>query len=218
MGLFDKLGFGSKEEKPPRSLNHPRDLQMGDMIEFSLMQQSDLSNRSFEVTDIWTLNYGSATHKETYFKLLDVDYSIRLKAINDQTFEIALEVFPDTVLSIFNEDDIATILDPDTGVHHHLKTQTELANLDEHLKGWVAPSYRQEGFEISYRYNGDYRDKALPQHTDAGEIGCDYAWLVSDDRQHSLEFRVFDGGRTEAHLCAIIPMRKIESMWPAKNT
>ncbi|MBF0265443.1 MAG: hypothetical protein HQL46_09230 [Gammaproteobacteria bacterium] len=214
MGLFDI--FKKEEKEIVRELNHPKDLNLGDMIEFELMEQSLLANRSFQVKDIWTLNYGSDKNFKTYFDLDDVDEKFRLCVIGEQ-LELARSVLPDTLLQVFQEDDIASILDPDTGVNHTLQANISMNLLPEDLVGWISPKYRQEGFEIAYRYQGDYRIKGIPAHADEGEIECDYAWLVSDDRKHSIEFRVFDGGRTEVHLCVMLPMRKMTAMWPSKS-
>jgi len=215
MGFLDKIGWGQEEEKA-RVLEHPRDLQLGDMLEFSIMPQIQLNSKTMEVVDIWTLNYGNSSHKQVYFNLRDIDQKIRLRVVDNDTLEVALSVLPEQLLQVFSEDDIGQILDTESGVNHHL--QAKISNADDlpaELSGWVTQQYRQEGFEIAYRYNNDYRDKAIPDYSDAGEVECDYAWLVSDDRQYSVEFRVFDGGRTEVHLCAMIPLRKIESLWPA---
>ena len=214
MGLFDRF----KEKEPvARQLEHPRDLLMGDMVEFALMSQAGLTNKSFQVSKIWTLDLGGDRHKRIYFQLDDTETNIRLRVVDKDTIELGLEVYPDTLLEVFSEADIATILDPDSGVNHRLKAMISMTDLPQALVGWVVKKYRQEGFELAYRYEDDYRNKSLPEHIDGCEEGCDFAWLISDDRQHALEFRVFDGGRTEAHLCAYIPLRKIDALWPAKQ-
>ena len=214
MGLLDRF----KEKKPvARQLEHPRDLLVGDMVEFALMSQAGLTNKSFQVSKIWTLDLGGDRHKRIYFQLDDTETNIRLRVVDKDTIELGLEVYPETLLEVFSEADIATILDPDSGVNHRLKAIRSMTDLPQALVGWVVKKYRQEGFELAYRYEDDYRNKSLPEHIDGCEEGCDFAWLISDDRQHALEFRVFDGGRTEAHLCAYIPLRKIDALWPAKQ-
>jgi len=215
MGLFDRF---KHKEASARQLEHPRDLLVGDMVEFALMGQTELSNKSFQVTKIWTLDLGGDQHKRIYFQLEDADSPIRLRVIDNNTVELGREVYPETLLQVFSEEDIAAILDPDTGVNHHLKAAISMQDVPSELVGWVAKKYRQEGFNLAYRYEDDYRDRTLPEHSGDGEEGCDFAWLISDDRQYALEFRVFDGGRTEAHLCAYIPLRKIDSLWPAKQS
>ncbi|MCK5889973.1 MAG: hypothetical protein KAG19_08520 [Methylococcales bacterium] len=214
MGLFDRF----KEEEPSaRELNHPRDLLSGDMVEFALMSQAALMNRSFQVTDIWTLDLGGKKKKRTYFQLKDGNQVARLRVVNDDQIELGLEVYPETLLKIFSEEDIGDILDTETGVNHQLSMNVAMKSIPKELVGWVAEHYRQEGFELAYRYEDDYRKKSLPSTMDNGEEGCDFAWLYSSDRQYALEFRVFDGGRTEAYCCAYLPLRKIDALWPAKQ-
>lgn len=215
MGLFDRF---TEEESIARVLDHPRDLLTGDMVDFALMSQADLTNKSFQVTKIWTLDLGGDKRKRTYFQLSDAGQMIRLRVVSDDVLELGLEVYPETLLDVFSEDDISAILDSDSGVNHQLSLNVPLSDIPKDLEGWVSKNYRQEGFELAYRYEDDYREKLLPESIDGGEESCDFAWLFSDDRNNALEFRVFDGGRTEAHCCAYIPLRKIESLWPAKKT
>ena len=136
---------------------------------------------------------------------------------DDSQLELALEVNAEVLLQVFSEDDIADVLDAESGVNHRLIIDKNNLDLPKILQGWVADEYRQEGFELAYRYNGDYRDKSLPEEVGQGEQGCDFAWFISDDRKYGLEFRVFDGGRTEVHFCVYEPLRKIEALWPAKQ-
>lgn len=215
MGLFDR--FKNKEVEAPRTLDHPRDLLVGDMIDFSLVSQTELSNKSFQVTNIWTLDLGGDNKKRIYFQLGNADLNIRLRIVNDDMLELGLEVYPEQLLSLFSQADLENILDPDSGVNHQLKIKGKLKNLAEEFTGWVTKKYHQEGFELAYRYDDDYRDKSLPETLEGNESGCDFAWLISEDREYAIEFRVFDGGRTEAHLCVYLPLRKIESLWPAKQ-
>ena len=215
MGLFDRF---KKQEKSARHLAHPRDLQMGDMLDFELMAQASLQAKSFQVNDIWTLDVGGDKSKRIYIQLKDIEQIIRLRVVDEDTLEVSREVDAETLLSLFPEQAIADILDADSGVNHRLQLQENIDNLPLELKGWLSSSYRQEGFVLAYRYEKDYRQQRLPEVSGLEEEGCDFAWLVSDDRQFSVEFRVFDGGRTEAHLCAMIPVRKVAGLWPAKQS
>lgn len=214
MGLFDRF---KKTVSEARILEHPRDLLVGDMIDFALMEQTELNNKSFQVTDIWTLDLGGDKNKRTYFQLQDADKNIRLRVVSDDLLEFGLAIYPEDLLTIFAQSDIEAILDPDTGVNHYLKSKKVSSDILDIFIGWLATEYHQEGFELAYRYQQDYRQRSLPETVEGDEAGCDFAWLFSENRKHALEFRVFDGGRTEAHLCAYLPLRKIESLWPAKK-
>jgi len=214
MGLLDRF---RKKENSVRALEHPRDLQIGDMLDFELMAQDSLQGKSFQVSDIWVLDVGGDQSKRIYMQLKDVANVIRLRVVDEDTLEVSREVTPETLLSFFSEQEIADILDADSGVNHRLELQGRLDTVPIDLRGWLTSSYRQEGFVLAYRYAKEYREQPLPEELGLGEEGCDFAWLVSDDRQFSVEFRVFDGGRTEAHLCALIPLRKVTGLWPAKQ-
>ncbi len=216
MGLFDWLGAGKKEDETQRVLDHPRDLEPGDIVKFAFSDQPEISGVSFRVKRIRTLDIGGDERKLTYFMLSDADNKIRLRVVDDDTVEIALEVLPATVFKIFREDDVAKALDPGGGDHHVLEAR-KANQIPAELKSWVGTVYRQEGYVKAYRYEGDYRHRRLPSTLDQGEAGCDYAYFVTDDRQQALEFRIFDGGRTEVHLCAFLPLRKIEELWPASK-
>jgi len=134
MGLFDRF----KEKKPvARQLEHPGDLLMGDMVEFALMSQAGLTNKSFQVSKIWTLDLGGDRHKRVYFQLDDTETNIRLRVIDKDTIELGLEVYPETLLKVFSEADIATILDPDSGVNHRLKAMISITDLPKTLGGWL---------------------------------------------------------------------------------
>ncbi|MCP5001120.1 MAG: hypothetical protein GY933_20855 [Hyphomicrobiales bacterium] len=216
MGLFDWLGTGKKEETAQRLLDHPRDLEVGDIVKFAFAEQTEISGVSFNVDRIRTLDTGGDEHKLTYFLLSDADNKIRLRVVDDDRFEVALEVLPATLFKLFKEDDVAQALDPEGGDHQVL-TARKAEKLPPELKPWVGTTYRQEGYVKAYRYEGDYRNRPLPSTVDEGESGCDYAYFITDDRQRGLEFRIFDGGRTEVHLCTFLPLRKIEELWPGGN-
>ena len=216
MSLLKRFGIGKGRDKSPRILEHPRHLEPGDIVRFGFTAQTEISGESFTVDRVETLDIGGDATKLTYFMLSGVKHSVRLRVVDDDTAEIALEVLPEVLFAVFKEDDLAEVLAPDSGEHHQI-TARKLAKVPQEVQPWVGTKYRQEAYAKVYLHKGDYRNRALPTTLNAGEIGCDYALLVSDDRERSLEFRVFDGGRTEAHLCAFLPVRKIEELWP-RNT
>ncbi|MBF0470128.1 MAG: hypothetical protein HQL48_02005 [Gammaproteobacteria bacterium] len=214
MSWLKRLGLGG-DEPPPRSLEHPRDLQPGDIIQFDFTAQPQLRNQGFTVREIWTLDTGGDESKRIYFQLEGVEHNFRLRVVNDREIEVAMELLPDELLQLFDEEAIVELLDVESGTQHLLQTLAPPDELGDTFSGWCAALYRQEGYVTAYRYHHDYRHQQIPDEMGRGEVGCDLAWLVSDDRQHLLEFRIFDGGRTEVHLAVILPLRKIAELWPA---
>jgi len=48
----------SKKDAPSRPLlEHPKDLQLGDLIKFRFLPQQDISNQRFEITEINTYDF-----------------------------------------------------------------------------------------------------------------------------------------------------------------
>jgi hypothetical protein len=215
VGFFDKFGWNRGEDESPRALEHPRDLEPGDMLKFAFSDQAEISGATFAVEQIRTLDLGGDAHKHTYFMLSDGEHRVRLRVVDADTLELALEVLPDRLVSAVEKDDVIMALDPDSGVHNVIHA-CRSEEIPSDIRPWVGQVYRQEGYVKAYRYEGDYRKRALPSTEGEDEQGCDYAYFVTDDRQRALEIRIFDGGRTEVHLCVFLPLRKIEELWPGK--
>ncbi|MEN8166355.1 MAG: hypothetical protein ABFS39_12530 [Pseudomonadota bacterium] len=216
MGFFKKFGWNKGGEESPRCLEHPRDLEPGDMLKFAFSDQGEISGASFTLDRVRTLDLGGDDNKLTYFMLSDAENQVRLRVVDDDTLEVALEVLPDALFSAVKKGDVAMALDPDSGSHNIIKAR-KVDKIPLDMRQWVGKVYRQEGYVKAYRYEGDYRKRALPTTIQEGEQGCDYAYFVSDDRQRALEIRVFEGGRTEVHLCVFLPLRKIEELWPGSG-
>jgi hypothetical protein len=210
-GIGDKKG----EDKGPRLLEHPRDLCPGDMLKFEFSAQAEITNKTFTVEKIWTLVTGEGAHnKRIYFGLVDSAVHVRLRVVDEDQIELAIEVLPEDLLAVFKKQEVIDLLASETGALGLLKTR-KLEKVPAQFHSWIAKVYRLEASLISYRFSGNYRNKPVPTEQGSGETGCDFYSLVADDREHSVEFRVFDGGRTEVHLCIVLPRRKIEELWPA---
>ncbi len=215
MGLLKGIWGGRRggKEAPPRALDHPKDLKVGDIVKFGFAAQEAISNRTFKVEGITTLDLGGEAHKKTLFTIEGEGGRLRLAVVRDgrgERLELGRSVLPDDVEQTFPMEAFVDLLDPDTGVHHVLERIGE----PPHLAGWAGPVYRQEAGHNAYRYAGDYRKRALPLDADTGDA-FSYYLLVSDDRQFALEVQVYDGGRTEVYLLAHVALSKIEELWPA---
>lgn len=219
MSWLNKIGLGgaTEEEAAPRRLEHPRDLSPGDMVQFEFAAQPEISNRTFTVTRLWALSTGEGSaHLQIYYGLQDGEQKIRLRVIDEEQIEIAIEILPDPLLTIFKQKGVIELLESEDPMG--VLKRRKLEKVPDAFQPWTAPLYRREGVLLAYRFEGDYRTQPLPEAADSGEVGCDYHPLISDDRKHSVEFRVFDGGRTEVHLCTVIPRRKLEALWPAAES
>nr|VFJ44341.1 MAG: hypothetical protein BECKFW1821A_GA0114235_100657 [Candidatus Kentron sp. FW] len=202
-----------KDTGDTRVLDHPRDLQVGDIVKFGFTSQQGLGNQSMRVEGIDTCDLGGEQHKKILFTLQGADARMRLAIVDQgrgERLEIGAAVFPEDVEQIFDMDAFIDLLDPETGVHHVLERIGE----PPHLAGWVGPVYRQEAGHNAYYHVGDYRSRPLPDLEEEGDA-FSYYLLVSDDRGFGVEVRVYDGGRTEVTLLVYLALSKIEELWPA---
>ncbi|MDQ6963005.1 MAG: hypothetical protein Q9M28_10870 [Mariprofundaceae bacterium] len=209
MGFFKSIFSKSEPEPTARSLDHASDLEPKDIVKFGFSAQQILSNQSFKVRKVQTLDTGGEHKKKTLFTLEGSDKDLRL-SVEDNDAELALQIYPDDVSQIFNVDDFVEMLDPDSGVHHMLKS----IGKPEDFAGWVGSTYRQESGQNAYLYNQDYRQHRMP--TD-GSTGHEFSYykLITDDRKYALEVHVLDGGQTNVYLIAYLALNKIEELWPS---
>nr|VFJ98759.1 MAG: hypothetical protein BECKLFY1418A_GA0070994_10884 [Candidatus Kentron sp. LFY] len=218
MGMLKNLFRAAQKDtqSASRVLEHPRDLQVGDIIEFGFALQQGIDNQSLRVEDVNTCDLGGEQHKKTVFTLQGTDAVMRLAVVDPgrrERLELGISVLPEDVEQIFDMDAFIDLLDPETGVHHVLESIGE----PPHFAGWVGPVYRQEAGHNAYYHPDDYRNRQLPDDEEKGDP-FSYYLLVSDDRNFGLEVQVYDGGRTEVYLLVYLAISKIEELWPATNT
>ncbi len=215
MKWFKKLTGGADEQDAaPRVLDHPKDLQLGDIIKFGFCGLDDLSNVSAVVKEINTYDL-SVGQKKTVFTLDAVGSLYFLAVINErgtESLEVSRLVLPPVVDQLFGFDQFAVILESDSvdGQLHRKREPNDIA-------GWTAESYFQEAYNEAYFHSGDFRGTLLPSSKEES-TAFDYYVLVSPDRKHALQIEVYDGSRTDVLLIARLPIRAIEELWPAKQT
>jgi len=216
MGLFGSFirSFGKKDNDGdgPRQLNHPRDLQVGDIVKFGFTPLQGISNESFTVKQIFTHDLGDPRKNQTFFQLQGADSYHRLRVGEERGIEfveLSLAVFPETVEQIFDIEAFGAIFEGDS-VNHQLQRIAE----PDAVSGWTAPLYRQESAQQAYAYKGDYRNTAIPSELGGAEE-FDYYVLVSDARKHSVRMEVYDGGRTDVFLNARLDDSAIDELWAA---
>ncbi|NOY62440.1 MAG: hypothetical protein GXP10_04670 [Gammaproteobacteria bacterium] len=201
------------QESAPRSLNHPKDLQIGDIVAFGFTAQSGIGRQSFKVDSIRTYDFDGDTENQTVFTLKGADSTLYLSVVQDrgiERVELARTLLPEDVAQIFDIERFANLFEPDSGVHNTLNRIDE----PETYSGWTAAVYRQEAGNQIYVDNTDLRGDSGQRYADDG-AACDYYLLVSDDRNYAVQAEVYDGGRTDVYLKVYIPLSKIEGLWPA---
>ncbi len=216
MNYFRSLFSGRDSAKSQtRQLEHPRDLQLGDVVKFGFMPAVDVSNSEFVIKTIDTYDVTADQKPKTVFTLDGVVGEFFLSVVEQRgsdILEIGRRVFPNDVEAVFDIEAFGGVLLPESGTQHILYRQGE----PEKLMGWTAPIYYQEVGVEGYFYEGDFRESTLKENVD-GYIAFDYYLLVSPDRSYGLQAEVYDGGRTDVTLLCYLPVNKIEEMWPSKE-
>ncbi|NOX43810.1 MAG: hypothetical protein GXP19_08790 [Gammaproteobacteria bacterium] len=210
------FGGGDKKAAGPRSLDHPKDLQINDLIKFGFAAQTGISAGDFKVTGVNTYHFSADKAPAT---LLTLDgakgtFSLSLREEGGNTLlELGRVVLPEQIEQIFPWEQFVDIIESD-GAQHTLERLVE----PDEFAGWTAQQYCQEAGsgDEAYFHAGDYRGRSLPDGKDECE-SFDYYLMVSPDRLHALRITVFDGGRSEAVLLAYLPLSKLEEMWPASD-
>ncbi|MDH5256364.1 MAG: hypothetical protein OEX07_00085 [Gammaproteobacteria bacterium] len=209
-GLF-KSFFNNDDKKEARTLEHPRDLNKGDIIKFDFMPQSELSNNQFQVTDVNT--YDFEDRKLTEFTLkgsapeaiyLTVDES------GDEPFlSFSRKINRNIVEQIFDLDEFANIFDSED------PATLNRISAPENLENWTTDKYLQEVYaEGGYYHKGDYRNKNVPDNENDGD-DFEYYMLIGNKRQFVIEAEVYDGGETDIIISVRRPLTDIEEMFPA---
>jgi len=108
MNWFKKLIGGADEQEAPRVLDHPKDLQTGDIIKFGFCGLDDLSNASATVKEINTYDL-SAGQRKTVFTL-DAAGPLYFMAVNNErgieTIEVSRLILPPVVEQLFGFDQL----------------------------------------------------------------------------------------------------------------
>jgi len=209
-------GLWSRTRKEPesRGLDHPRDLQKGDMLQlanhFGLPEI--LRDKMFKVIAVST--YQFEHENDTNFTLESVgDKKLGLSIESNEGRDIAVfsyTINPRVVEELFDLDEFAEVFDSDDAVTLNTRSNAEFDD-------WTAPQYFQEvKGEKAYYYGRDYRPSGPPVHEGEGEL-FEYFLLVNKENSHGVEIEVFAGGETEVALIRYVDLEMISGLWPASQ-
>jgi len=208
---FVKSFFNKDEKKEKRVLEHPRDLDVGDIIKFHFTPQSDISNQQFQVTAVNTYDFEDRKQTELTLKgdSSTPTYMIVDENSDEPYLSFGRKINRNVVEQIFDLENFAEIFDSDE--------TTTLKRLSEpaELENWTTGEYIQEIFaEGGYYHKGDYRNKAVPESETEGD-DFEYYMLIGNKRQFCIEAEVYEGGETDIIVSVRRPLTDIEEMYPA---
>ncbi|MDH3325739.1 MAG: hypothetical protein OEM38_03370 [Gammaproteobacteria bacterium] len=209
-GLF-KSFFNNDEKKETRILDHPRDLNKGDIVKFHLMPQPELSNKEFQVTDVNTYDFEDRKLTELTLKGgSQASVYLTVDETDDEPFlSFSRKINRNIVEQIFSMDEFANIFDTEEPA-----TLNRISE-PEDLQNWTTDKYLQEIYaEGGYFHKGDYRKNPVPNNENEGD-DFEYYMLIGNKRQFMIEAEVYDGGETDIIISIRRPLSDIEEMFPA---
>ena len=207
----------TKEEEKVRSLEHPRDLQVGDMLQMldSFALPAALKGQTLTVVAVNSYQYEhgddyefvlKGSHKSALFLTVEeedgetsVNFSIKIQRGDvDALFDL------DQFAHIFEEGDLATI--------------TRQSDIDT-FERWVTDTYTQtEDPYTGYFYETDYRGQRISQYNedDNGEMLTYYS-LEDPSATFGIDIEVWEGGETDVALSIYRPLSDITDLFPGKT-
>lgn len=214
MSFFSKI-FGSKEEQVQRAvLVHPSQLQVGDIVKFSFMDQSELSNQRVEVIEVNT--YDFEDEHSTSFTLKSVSGDVFwLSATNDDGEEyltVSRKLTRGQVKELFNPEQFSEVFE------EGLAVSLDRQAIPEGFEHWTADHYNKvEDCSKGYYRKGDFRDGSMPKYADESNCSLDYYLLEDDSESFAIEIEVYANGETEVSTSVYLELSNIDEMWPAAS-
>ncbi|MFQ5535406.1 MAG: hypothetical protein ACE5EM_11360 [Sphingomonadales bacterium] len=213
MGVFDTLFRGRGKEDQRSALEHPRDLQLGDIVKFGFVAQADLSNSRFEVTAINTYDWRDGT--DTVFILKgergNIVWVQVVEEDGDEHLAISRKMTRAQVETLFDPEAFATVFEEGAG------TELDARAVPDGFENWTAARYAEmEDCTPGYYHEGDYRARELPKYEDEA-TGLDYYLLIDDSEQFAIEIEVYTAGDTEVSATIYLEPNVIDELWPANK-
>ncbi|MEM9101583.1 MAG: hypothetical protein AAGB12_04615 [Pseudomonadota bacterium] len=208
--MFSK--WFKKDKETVRALDHPKDLNKGDMIQMidSFSLPSHLKNQMLTVKSVNTYQF---KHKNTFeFTLENSENSILFLTIEEEDgqeyarFSISIE--RDQVDVLFTLDQFAHIFDSEDWVS--IEQKGELPESER----WLAESYSQKNApEKGFYYEGDYRNQVISKYVEDGGEPFEFIGLYSDDDKQGIEIEVWEDGETDVYLSIFRPLSDLSELY-----
>lgn len=206
--VFSKL-FGGKKEadnvRPP--LEHAKDLRVGDMFEMGISAITELNNKTFEVIEANTLDYGEGLETSLVVKADGQKYGLYLVEDDEgESLQFSKLLRRTEVGQIFDLEIFGQVFDE--GTNWTGGTQTVPSSFTD----WIDPEGYVKTVDAlkGYFQEGDHRLGKLDSRAEE----YDYYELEGRDHHFSVEIEVYDADETEVYACRRLPTYSIDKLWP----
>jgi hypothetical protein len=209
-GFFKSL-FGSREPKSDaRRLAHPRDLRQGDIIKFGYIEQPELSNTEFEVTQINTYIYGDLCYPELVLKdrYANLVYMMVEEEDGDEYLALCKKIQKSEVSEVIGDDAMTRILTRGTGA------QIPILKKPSGLETWLVDSYRKVDDNVKGAFvKGDVRYLSVEDINRQEKFTSHI--LEDSSEEYAIEIEIYSTGETEVCATVYHDIDEIEEMWPS---
>ncbi len=211
MSFFKSL-FGKKEPEIKRKLDHPSQLQSGDIFTCSdsFALPSVMRKQQFQVNKVETIefehqHYAQITAQGSGQQPLYLSFPT-----NPQQFiKLSLLLTRDQVESLFDLEQFSEIFE-EPG-----KARLKVTNLQHEYADMIAKEYIQQAFMVTgYKHSDDYRNSTPPQYNEQ-KHGREFEFysLQGGQEQRFIDIVVFENGDTEVYLSFLRPANDIAELW-----
>jgi len=193
-----------------RTLDHPKDLGLGDIVKFGFLPQEDLSNKRLEVIEVNTYDFRGET--STSFTLKSETGAVVWLTVTNEDGEEYLSISK----KVNRAEVTQTFLDEDFGQVFNEGVGLKLARQEEtrDLTNWTADTYiKTEDCSKGYFHKGDYRERTLPKYEDESE-SFDFYLLENTTEEFFIEIEIYEGGDTEVYMGVYLDLSSIDELWP----
>ncbi|HEY7866924.1 MAG TPA: hypothetical protein VIC51_13090 [Psychromonas sp.] len=211
MSFFKSL-FAKKQPLPTRTLNHPIELQVGDIFSFgdSFALPQAMRKQQLEVSEINTVEL----KHEHYAQIVGRGNSPQPVYIsfpkNPQKFvKVSLLLTRQDVGDLFDLEDFSEIFEaPGKARLKPLTSEHPYADM-------LAAEYLQQDFMTTgYFHQQDYRGNTPPQFKEE-QHGREFEFysLAGDQEQRFIDIFIFENGDTDVYLSFLRPANDIVELW-----
>lgn len=211
MSFLKKL-FGLGDNKPEmHRLSHPRDLRSGDIIKFRYIDQSDVSGKEFEVSQVNTYIYGDLCYPELVLKDRSghIIYMMVEEEDGEEYLALSKKVDKTKINELITPNDMEAILAKGNG------TSITITSKPNGLEEWLVNDYREVDDNIKGAFvKGDARYLS-DEEINRQERFTSHL-LEDTDGEFALEIEIYETGETEVSVTVYHYVDEIEEMWPRK--
>lgn len=210
MSFFKKLfGLGGDDEPKARRISHPRDLRAGDIIKFQYLDQSEISGKQFEVSQVNTYIYGDLCYPEIVLK--DTTGVLLYLMVEEEDGEeylaISKKIDKAKIRDLIPENVLQAVRSQASNID--LSIKSKLSGFDD----WLSTHYKCVDSNVKGSYlRGDARD--LSDEQIARREYFNSHIFEDSNGDYAIEIEAYKTGEIEASATIYKEIRDIEEMWP----